>query len=110
METGLLGAAAFLNLLWAIFRMGLGGYRSATDPFTKGLALGFLLGFVSLLVHAFGANTFLIVRIMEPFWLYTALVARSLLVGQTEQTSQPQAAFNDPGMRVVGKPAIGRPA
>ena len=110
METGLLGSAAFLYLLWAIYRMGLGGYRSATEPFTRGLALGFLLGFVGLLVHAVAANTFIIVRIMEPFWLYAALVARSLLVGQTEQASQPQAAFNDRGMSVVDTPAIGRPA
>ena len=109
-ETGLLGSAAFLYLLWAIYRMGLGGYRSATEPFTRGLALGFLLGFVGLLVHALAANTFIIVRIMEPFWLYAALVARSLLVGQSEQASQPQAAFNDRGMRALGRPAIGRPA
>jgi hypothetical protein len=29
---------------------------------------------VGLLVHSVGANTFIIVRIMEPFWFLTALI------------------------------------
>jgi len=42
----------------------------------KGLAMGFLAGFIGLLVHAVGANTFIIVRIMEPFWFVLGMVAR----------------------------------
>jgi len=40
----------------------------------RGLALGFLAGFIGLLVHSFGAATFIIVRIMEPFWFLAAIV------------------------------------
>ena len=40
----------------------------------RGVTLGFLLGFGGLLVHAIGANTFIIVRIMEPFWLVCAIM------------------------------------
>jgi hypothetical protein len=36
--------------------------------------VGFTAGLVGLLVHAFGANTFIIVRIMEPFWFLTGIV------------------------------------
>jgi hypothetical protein len=36
--------------------------------------LGFIAGFVGLLFHGLGANTFIIVRIMEPFWFMAALV------------------------------------
>ena len=36
--------------------------------------MGFIAGFVGLLFHGLGANTFIIVRIMEPFWFMTALV------------------------------------
>jgi O-antigen ligase len=79
-ETGLLGFLAFLFLLWSIFRVGLTAFQQAQEPFSRGMALGFLLGFFGLLVHAIGANTFLIVRIMEPFWLVAALVVRSLLI------------------------------
>ncbi len=84
-ETGMLGMVAFLILVWAIFRVGLTAYRQALDPFSKGVALGFLLGFLGLLVHAVGANTFIIVRIMEPFWLFAALVVKSTMLLQTDQ-------------------------
>jgi len=33
-----------------------------------------LAGFIGLLVHAIGANTFIIVRIMEPFWFALGMV------------------------------------
>jgi hypothetical protein len=36
--------------------------------------VGYLAGLVGLLVHSVGANTFIIVRIMEPFWFLTALI------------------------------------
>jgi hypothetical protein len=36
--------------------------------------MGAVAGLVGLLVHAIGANTFIIVRIMEPFWFVVGLV------------------------------------
>ena len=90
-ETGLLGLAAFVTLLWMLFRVGLITYQQSQDPFTKGLALGFLFGFVGLLVHAIGANTFIIVRIMEPFWLYVAMVVRGFLMIPAFQSSDIEA-------------------
>lgn len=88
-ETGLLGMSAFLALLWAVFWTGVRGYQQAPDPFMRGVALGFLLGFLGLLVHAVGSNTFIIVRIMEPFWLYAALIARTLT--RREASKAPEA-------------------
>src|SRR5438445_9673326 len=49
METGLLGLVAFFVLIWSIFRMSITSYRLATDQFSRGVALGFLLGLAGLL-------------------------------------------------------------
>ncbi|MEA3415948.1 MAG: O-antigen ligase family protein [Thermodesulfobacteriota bacterium] len=73
-ETGLAGLLAFLLLLVAIYRNALHTYRNASDPLFSGLSLGYLAGFIAMLVHSVGANTFIIVRIMEPFWFLTAII------------------------------------
>ena len=73
-ETGFLGVSVFFILMATIFREALNVKRTVTDPLHKGLAGGFLAGFVGLLFHAIGANTFIIVRIMEPFWFAAAMV------------------------------------
>jgi Na+/alanine symporter len=44
------------------------------DNYVKGLVMGVLAGFISLLLHSIGSNTFIIVRIMEPFWFLMGLV------------------------------------
>ena len=73
-ETGLVGLMVFIFLMATIFRESLRVQRTAKDPFNRGLAIGFVAGFIGLLFHAIGANTFIIVRIMEPFWFVAAMV------------------------------------
>jgi hypothetical protein len=48
------------------------------------VALGFLAGTVGLLVHAIGSNTFIIVRIMEPFWFFAGIVVMLPLLERDE--------------------------
>lgn len=73
-ETGLVGFATFVALIWAVLKAGIGSLRALEVPEDRGLALGFVAGTVGLLGHAIGANTFIIVRIMEPFWFFAAIV------------------------------------
>src|SRR5574341_443727 len=73
-ETGVVGLAIFLWLVWSTFRSGVASFRALTDREERGLALGFVAGLLGLLVHAIGANTFIIVRVMEPFWFFAAVV------------------------------------
>jgi hypothetical protein len=73
-ETGFLGFSIFIWLMVTIFRNAFLAFRTVEDDWAKGLTLGFLAGFIGLLTHALTAETFIIVRIMEPFWLLTAVV------------------------------------
>ncbi len=73
-ETGILGLVAFLLLLYKILGQAYHNFQKSMDLFERGLYMGFLAGFIALLVHGIGANTFIIVRIMEPFWFFMAMV------------------------------------
>ena len=73
-EGGLIGVAMTLWVRWQLFLIGYRAFRQGSGSLMKGLSLGFLAGFVGLLVHAMSGNVFIIVRIMEPFWFLTAVV------------------------------------
>jgi len=73
-ETGLVGLAAFMMLLFVIFHQVLKIYKKTKNPLYKGLAIGFLAGHGGMLAHALSANTFIIIRIMEPYWFLAGMV------------------------------------
>lgn len=73
-ENGLLGLLSFAYLNYAILRYLFSVYRRTPDPFSRGLALGLLCATTGMLVHSLGANTYIIVRIMEPYMLLLALL------------------------------------
>lgn len=82
-ETGVLGTLAFLWLISGLFLVGLEGWRSPQDDLVRGLGAGFIAGLIGLLVHAIGANTFILVRVMEPFWC-----AAGILIALSEMGDQ----------------------
>jgi len=73
-ELGLTGMIVLFYLFAVIFREVLSVYRKSRSDYHRGLALGMLAGCMAMFVHAVGANTFIIVRIMEPFWFLIGLV------------------------------------
>ena len=83
-ETGIVGLMAFVYLLYSIAKTGINTLRDTRKPLFKGIAIGFLAGFTGLIVHALGANTFIIVRIMEPFWFFTGIIVVLPMLEQTE--------------------------
>ena len=90
LETGLVGLVAFFYLLFSIFKVAWNNVRKMQTSYFKGLSIGFFAGFVGLVVHAIGANTFIIVRIMEPFWFFVGImVVMPAMEGQP--TEQPEA-------------------
>ena len=73
-ELGSLGFIAFLLLLIGVYRNTLRIYHNTNDGLFKGLALGFLAGHIGMIMHALTANTFIIIRIMEPYWFLLGIV------------------------------------
>lgn len=86
-ETGIIGFWVFIWLIMTIFRYSLQTFNNIEDDWARGLTLGFLAGFVGLLIHSFAANTFIIVRIMEPFWFLAAIVVMLPHIGIEEGTA-----------------------
>lgn len=84
-ETGVVGLLLFFILVATMFREAYRIFRGVRDPLRKGLSMGFLAGFVGLLFHGIGANTFIIVRIMEPFWFLAAMV---IMIPATEKKAE----------------------
>jgi O-antigen ligase len=95
-ETGILGFIAFCYLLFSIFKVSLNNLKELKTPYFQGLAIGFFAGFVELIVHALGANTFIIVRIMEPFWFFAGIMV-------VMPTMERQQAEQTEGVVVPGK-------
>lgn len=77
-EQGMLGLFIFLVLIFRIFNL-LFWIRKNYNPddlFFKGLICGYIAALVSLLFHSLSAATFIIIRIIEPFWFLTAIVLK----------------------------------
>jgi O-antigen ligase len=91
-ETGVLGLVAFLYLLLSILKVTLENLKKLKTPYFQGLAIGFLAGFVGIIVHALGANTFIIVRIMEPFWFFAGIVV-VMPVMERQEAEQTETVF-----------------
>ena len=74
-EIGILGLIVFIFLAKKIFSVAIKNLRVLrNDNFSNGLISGFIAGFIGLLIHSLGAATFILVRIMEPFWFLTAII------------------------------------
>jgi hypothetical protein len=88
-ETGVIGFAVFLWLLWSVLHATRRAHARLVDPLDRGLAMGFIAGTVGLLAHAIGSNTFTIIRIMEPFWLFAGIVVMLPVLAAEETRAAP---------------------
>ncbi len=84
LESGMVGLVLFVWVLRRIWTMLRTCYEELRDPVLRGAALGTLAGFAGLLFHALGANTFIIVRIMEPLMILLGLLVGVWLAQRKE--------------------------
>lgn len=74
-ELGLLGGIVFFWMIYRLFATASAVFKTYSDPLIRALGLGFMLSLVALLFQAVGVNSFIVVRIMEPFWFLAALLS-----------------------------------
>ena len=89
-ETGIVGMLSFIWLIYALFLTGVSTWLKAQNNLLRGLSVGLIAGLVGLIVHAIGANTFIIVRIMEPFWFVVGIV---IALNSIHEESRKVSAF-----------------
>jgi O-antigen ligase len=73
LETGIVGFILFIYVIYTLFKNLLTTYRTTDELFIKSLSLGMMAAIFGLMGHSITASTFIIVRIMEPFWFLSGL-------------------------------------
>jgi len=87
-EMGVIGLGVFIWLLVAIYRLILHTKKIEDLPDTfRGIIVGFQAGFWGVIMHALTANTFIIIRIAEPFWFFTGLITVMYLLYNKNNTN-----------------------
>ncbi|MFO7973799.1 MAG: hypothetical protein R6V12_04110 [Candidatus Hydrogenedentota bacterium] len=96
-ETGLLGLAAFLFMQWRILRTTSQAFRWTEDWVGRAVGLAGCAATIAMIVHSLGTITFLVVRIMEPYWFLIALgvVARSTAIEEYLRKREETEAENE---------------
>jgi O-antigen ligase len=98
-EIGLLGVIAFYWLQLKIILVSYKLYNISSDVVSKSLPLAMIAIIVGLTFHAITTNTYIIVRIMEPFWFLAAMVA--VLYDLAARDAEPEAI--KPAYRLAGR-------
>ena len=121
METGLFGIAAFLFMQFRIIRTCREASKWSRDWVGRGLAIGTTSATIAMMVHSFGTISFVIIRIMEPFWFLVALTvvvrliaiqdnSQRALAAKKQRTEQarPKTTMEDLPQTIVARPAASR--
>jgi hypothetical protein len=91
-EIGVIGILMFYGLIIKIFLFAKRVYMESSRPMAQGLSLALMATVVGLLTQSISTNTFIIVRIMEPFWFLTGLVVAIHTLQEQPATTQTDRA------------------
>ena len=73
-DTGILGFSAFALLVTGLAWAAIDLYRSASQPWMRGFAAGYLAGLLGLLVDGCTVVVFLLSRVATPFWYLSGIL------------------------------------
>jgi O-antigen ligase len=74
LETGLVGFIIFYYGVFIILKYSYNVYKSTPNPFRKSLAFGIFVITIAMQAENIATATYIIVRIMEPYWMLVALL------------------------------------
>jgi hypothetical protein len=77
-ETGIIGILIFLILMFAIIKKSWWGFSTGKNSLLIGLSSGLLVATLTLLFISISAEAFLVVKINEVYWFFTALTIVTL--------------------------------
>ncbi len=104
-ETGVVGFCAFGFLLWRILQSTRETYIWSRDWVAKGLAAAMFALTIGLMVHSLGTISYLIVRIMEPYWFLLALITVSRQIAILDHQQRRAAAARAAAIVPTARPA-----
>lgn len=87
-ELGILGVILFAWMIYRLYFTARFVFSAYSDPLIRALSLGFMVSLVALLFQSLGVNTFIIVRIMEPFWFIAAMLSALYLKAEKEAAAE----------------------
>ena len=111
-EMGILGLLSFIWIIVAIYRAFkqtryiLSQWRDEDVWQWNALVLGYGAALAGLLIHGFAANTFVLVRIMEPFWFLTAIIVALPAVLEKKAASMATSPMKSAGPFLNNRPPV----
>lgn len=85
-ETGLVGLAMFVYVLWVLAKMTWFVYKHHPDEFVRTLSGGFLCGFAAYMISGLTAVPLSTIRTAEPFWFFAGMIAYAYTTLKEEET------------------------
>jgi len=77
-ETGLIGSAMFILLIWAIIKKSWHGFKKNCDNLSVGLSAGLLTTTITMLFLSLATEPFIVVKPSEVYWFFSGLTMAAI--------------------------------
>lgn len=84
-EMGVVGLLAFISLCLVLAGRLFAAWSKRPKVIDDGVAVGWLMGFIGLLIHSSSCVSFTVAKIAIPFWFLTGAVFSYLILKETPE-------------------------